>query len=216
MSLTSCSTSCNGEPLIAVLNLRGRLENSVEPDERLWIASTAACPSRISSAAMPATGEPRMTRGVSPQASVVDRPTASSRRQISGHVLDPDPVQLDVLPVGDVGGVPGELRGDLRDHPQLLGRELAAVDADPQHEVLVVELVRLEDRGLAAVDAGAPLGVEAPPAQSASAGRPGRCGRSRPWSRCSLTRARTLSPSSSFLTRSLGVSGSRWPSAHCP
>ena len=38
----------------------------------------------ISSAAMPATGEPRMTRGQSPQASVVDSPTASSRRQISG------------------------------------------------------------------------------------------------------------------------------------
>ncbi len=38
----------------------------------------------ISSAAMPATGEPRMTRGVSPQASVVMSPTASSRSQIAG------------------------------------------------------------------------------------------------------------------------------------
>ena len=38
----------------------------------------------ISLAAMPATGEPRMTRGVSPQASAVVRPTASRRRQISG------------------------------------------------------------------------------------------------------------------------------------
>ena len=38
----------------------------------------------ISSAAMPATGEPRMTRGVSPQASVVMRPTASRRSQIAG------------------------------------------------------------------------------------------------------------------------------------
>ena len=37
-----------------------------------------------SSAAMPATGEPRMTRGTSPHASVVPRPTASRRRQISG------------------------------------------------------------------------------------------------------------------------------------
>ena len=41
-------------------------------------------PSMISSAAMPATGEPRMTRGVSPQASVVINPTASSRSQIAG------------------------------------------------------------------------------------------------------------------------------------
>ena len=40
--------------------------------------------STISSFAMPASGLPRMTRGVSPQASVVWRPTASSRRQISG------------------------------------------------------------------------------------------------------------------------------------
>ncbi len=37
-----------------------------------------------SSAAMPATGEPSTTRGTSPHASVVERPTASSRRQISG------------------------------------------------------------------------------------------------------------------------------------
>ena len=44
----------------------------------------AEVPSMISLAAMPATGEPRMTRGVSPHASVVDRPTDSSRRQISG------------------------------------------------------------------------------------------------------------------------------------
>ena len=38
----------------------------------------------ISSAAMPATGEPRITRGQSPHASVVESPTASRRRQISG------------------------------------------------------------------------------------------------------------------------------------
>ena len=49
---------------------------------------------------------------------------------------------------------------------QLLGGQLAAVDADPEHEVLVVELPRLEDRGAAAVDAGPALGVEAPPAEA--------------------------------------------------
>lgn len=38
----------------------------------------------ISSAAMPATGEPSTTWGQSPQASVVIRPTDSNRRQISG------------------------------------------------------------------------------------------------------------------------------------
>ncbi len=38
----------------------------------------------ISSAATPATGEPRNGRGESPQASWVSRPTASSRCQIAG------------------------------------------------------------------------------------------------------------------------------------
>ena len=54
------------------------------------------------------------------------------------------------------------------DHPQLLGGQRAAVDADPEHEVLVVELVRLEGGGLAAVDAGLALGVEAVPAEPAA------------------------------------------------
>ena len=44
----------------------------------------AGVPSTTSSAAMPATGEPSTTRGVSPQASAVVRPTPSRRRQISG------------------------------------------------------------------------------------------------------------------------------------
>ncbi len=38
----------------------------------------------ISSAAMPATGDPSTTRGQSPQASVVDSPTPSSFCQIVG------------------------------------------------------------------------------------------------------------------------------------
>ena len=84
------------------------------------------------------------------------------------HVLDADPVQLDVLPVGDVGGAAGEVDRDLADHAQLLAGQGAAVDADAEHEVLVVELVRLERRGLAAVDAGLALGVEAVPAEPAA------------------------------------------------
>ena len=155
-------------PLIAVLNLRGRLENSGEPMKRRWISSIAEVPSRISSAAMPATGRAEDDpRGVAARLGrrQADRlePPPDLR-----DVLDPDPVQLDVLPVGEVGGVAGELGRDLGDDPQLLGGELAAVDADPQHEELVVELVRLEHRGLAAVDARAALGVEAPPAEPAA------------------------------------------------
>ena len=109
-----------------------------------------------------------MTRGVSPQASAVVRPTASSRCPDLGDVLDADPVQLDVLPVGDVGGVAGELGADLGDGAQLVAARRAAVAADPEHEVLVVELAGVEGGGLAAVDAGLALGVEPPPAHPAA------------------------------------------------
>jgi hypothetical protein len=85
-----------------------------------------------------------------------------------GHVLDPDPVQLDVLPVGDVGGVTGVGLRDVGDRAQLLGAEQAAVAAHAQHEVLVVELLRLERAGPAAVDPRSALGVEAPPAHPAA------------------------------------------------
>ena len=44
----------------------------------------AGVASMISSAATPATGEPRMTRGTSPQPIIVDRPTLSSFSQIAG------------------------------------------------------------------------------------------------------------------------------------
>ena len=45
----------------------------------------------------------------------------------AGDVLDADPVELDVLPVGDVGGVAGELSGDLGDRAQLAEVKSAAV-----------------------------------------------------------------------------------------
>ena len=135
---------------------------------RRWISSTAQVASRTSAAAIPATGEPSTTRGVSPHASVVDRPTASSRSPDLWNVFDPDPVQLDVLPVGDVGGVAGVAGGDVRDDPQLLGGELATVDADAQHEELVVELMGLEHCGTSAGDSRAALGVQTPPAEPAA------------------------------------------------
>ncbi len=76
-------------------------------------------------------------------------------------------MELDVLAVGEVRGAAGELVGDVRDDPQLLGGELAAVDADAEHEVFVFELVRFEFRCAAAVDSGFALGVQAPPAEAA-------------------------------------------------
>ncbi len=82
--MISCATSRRGLPEMAVLNLRGRFDSSGSPMKRSTISATAGLPSMISSAAMPATGDPSTTRGTSPQASVVDRPTDSRRRQISG------------------------------------------------------------------------------------------------------------------------------------
>jgi hypothetical protein len=88
-------------------------------------------------------------------------------------------VVLDVLAVGDVGRVARVGLRHLADDRELLGRDRAAVDADAEHEVLVVELLRLERGGAAAVDAGLALGVEAVPAETApqvgrvDAGEPG-------------------------------------------
>ncbi len=84
-----------------------------------------------------------------------------------GHVLDADPVVLEVLPVRDVGGVAGEVGGDAAEDPQPLRRERLAVAADAHHEVAVAQLVVAELRRAPAVDAGAPLGVEPPPAEAA-------------------------------------------------
>ena len=75
-------------------------------------------------------------------------------------------MQLDVLPVGHIGGIPREIHRDLTDDPQLFGRQRAAVDADAQHEVLIVQLPRLERRGLATIDTGSALGVEPVPPEA--------------------------------------------------
>ena len=116
----------------------------------------------------PATGLPSTTRGQSPHASVVCRPTASSRRQISG--MSSTRIQCSWMFCRSVMSAVSRAnsRGDLGDRAQLGQVELAAVDADAEHEVLVVQLVRLQHGGAAAVDAGLALGVEAPPAEPAA------------------------------------------------
>src|SRR5262249_9787279 len=68
----------------------------------------------------------------------------------------------------DVGGVAGILRRHIRDGAELREIELPAVDPDAQHEVFVFELVRLEDRGPTAIDAGFALRVQAQPAEPAA------------------------------------------------
>src|SRR5919106_2395141 len=68
-----------------------------------------------------------------------------------GHVLDADPVELDVLAVGDIGEVAAESLRQAPDHRRLLARQLTSGDANAEHEVAV---------GLG------PLGVEAVPAEA--------------------------------------------------
>ena len=85
-----------------------------------------------------------------------------------GHVLDADPVVLDVLAVADVGRAPRELGGDVGEDAQLAQGQGAAVEADPEHEVLVGQLGVVELGGAAAVDPRLALGVQAPPAEPAA------------------------------------------------
>jgi len=82
------------------------------------------------------------------------------------YVLDADPVQLDVLAVGDVGHVAAVRGGDVAHDTQLLAGQGPAVDADSQHEELGFELLGFQRRGLATRDALAALGVEAEPPEA--------------------------------------------------
>ncbi|MPM68645.1 hypothetical protein SDC9_115579 [bioreactor metagenome] len=82
-------------------------------------------------------------------------------------VLDPDPVVLDVLPVGDVEGVAGEVLRDAGQHADLVGAEDLAVDPDPVHEVPVRQLRIGQLAGPGGVEVLVALGVEPPPAQPA-------------------------------------------------
>jgi hypothetical protein len=68
-----------------------------------------------------------------------------------GDVGDHDPVELDVLAVGDVGQVAAVGLGQAADGLQLVGRQRAPGDADAQHEMAVL---------------GRALGVQAPPAEA--------------------------------------------------
>ena len=97
-----------------------------------------------------------------------DHPEALEALPDRRHALDLDPVVLDVLPIRDVRGVARVGLADLTEGAQLLRGERAAVEPDTQHEVAVVELLGLQHRGAAAVDPGAALRVEAPPAHPAA------------------------------------------------
>ena len=85
-----------------------------------------------------------------------------------GNIFDADPVQLDVLPVGDVSEIATVGGGDVPDGAQLFDAQLPTRNPDPHHEVPVVELLRLEQPGLPTADPRPTLGIEAHPAHPAA------------------------------------------------
>ena len=85
----------------------------------------------ISSLATPATGEPRNGRGESPHASMRVQAGGLEALPDRGDVLDPDPVVLDVLAVGDVGGVPGVRPADLAERAHASRRGAAGRRSAP-------------------------------------------------------------------------------------
>ena len=166
--MISCPVQWSTQPDIEVFHLRGRLLNSGEPT---YFATVAA---RTSVASMHLVLEDPGERAVEHDARGVAarlrRPEADGLQAVPDRrdVLDADPVQLHVLPVGDVGDVPAEVGADPADGPELVAGQPPAVDADAEHEVGVLELLGLQQGGLAAGDALRPLGVEAHPAHPAA------------------------------------------------
>ena len=167
--MISGSVQWSTQPDIDVFHLRGRLLNSGLPTYLATVSARTSVASMTSSSRMPASGQPSMTRGTSPQASVRRRarPTrgaARSRgrprcgssgsctfcRSVTSATSRPNSVLIPPMTRSCVAG------------------QLPAVDADAQHEVRVLELLGLQQGGLAAGDALGALGVEAHPAHPAA------------------------------------------------
>ena len=123
----------------------------------------------ISSAATPATGEPRNGRGESPQASMRGQPDGVEPLPDRRDVLDPDPVVLDVLAVGDVGGVAGEVRAD-RCRARARRRRRAAAPSE-RTRIMKNSSSSSSSSSIAVLPPSKPgraLGVEAHPAEPAA------------------------------------------------
>ena len=72
-------------------------------------------------------------------------------------------MQLDVLAVGEVRSVAGEVAGNLADGANALGGGLATVEADAEHKVLVLQLGVGLHAGVLTAKPLLALGVEANP-----------------------------------------------------
>src|SRR5699024_1137509 len=81
----------------------------------------------------------------------------------SRDILDADPVQLDVLAVGEVRGVAGVVARNLADDAQLLAADQSAVEADAHHAVVILQLLGTERGGSHTVGPRAALGIKTDP-----------------------------------------------------
>ena len=117
---------------------------------------------------MPETGHEHTLRAESPQAWTVVSPTSQKRCQIRGHVLDADPVQLDVLAGREVGvavpedrAVVGALGERVRRHADLAhlgGGHHATGHLDPHHEGVAALALGVQPHPLQPLDLARHLG----------------------------------------------------------
>ncbi len=126
----------------------------------------SAVASSTSSAVTPASGQPEEHARRVAARLLRREPDGFDPLEDRGHVLDADPVQLHVLPVGDVGDVAPEPLARPRDRAELLARHPPAVDPDPHHEELVLELLGLGRARALARHALLALRVQAVPAHA--------------------------------------------------
>ena len=184
-SLISWLVQCAAQPEIDGLELARQVgERRVAEVASSTVSRSAGVASSTASAATPSSGQPSMTRGVSPQASVVDRPTASSVSQIAG--TSSIRIQCSWMFCRSVMSAMSrpysvEMSATTRSCSLV---ERAAVDADPHHEVLVVELLGLERSRSCRRGCRGGAGCTARTSGTGRAGRPGRCRRSRCAGRC--------------------------------
>ena len=120
----------------------------------------------ISSGSMPRPGRRGIRAGV-PAGLDGGQPDVVQSAPQLGDVLDLDPVELEILAIGDVQGTAGELVGGGADDAHLARGQRLAVHADALHEEVVLQLGDVELGGAPAVDALPALGVQAPPPEAA-------------------------------------------------
>ena len=126
MSLISTRAQSSRHPVTPILNLRGRLAYSRLPVKKSEMAWATGKASTTSLASTPDTGQRAHVAGRVAAGLQRGQPDVPEALPDAGHVLDADPVQLNVLARGEVGvavaehlAVVGALGEGVGDHPDL-------------------------------------------------------------------------------------------------